>query len=429
MDNSFAVIFDMDGVIVDSLQALYDIYLKALSKQSIQGTRAEFNEMNGPHMDDVVSILSERHQINKQQLKSDFSQLQTELYDRVKLINGSKFLIKKLHSRGIQLAIASSASHKNILKVLNKFGLTHYFIAIISGEDVVEAKPSPEIYLKAKSHLDSPLIFGIDDSPSGITSMKSAGVCSIQFLNHEITMFPPASYHVDTMEQLPLIFDQTCVLLYKGSDFYFTKVSALGEIDTKSVDKTWQAYQSKGLYNGNALLCHGFRNKELLITQSDYKTVLHLLSQPIVSQCLPLGISGIVLDDQGSVITAQRASDTTQYPLYWEFPPSGSAEFSCENGVINHIYQELEEELNLLKKQVEFIKVLGVTYDYMAKNYDILILIKLNCSVKNCKINSEYKDIKVVNKEQLEQALVNHDFTPESLLKLQLTRELLNENC
>lgn len=429
MDNSFSVIFDMDGVLVDTLQALFDIYLNVLSNKDVQGNREEFNEMNGPHMDDVVSILSQRHNLDKTQLKEDFSQLHARLYDRTKLTEGAASLIKSLHQQGIQLAIASSASKNNILKILARYELSHYFSAIISGDDVVRAKPHPELYLKAKSHLNTSLVFGVDDSPLGVTSMASAGVCPIHFLNNEIATSPSASYYVNTMGELPSIFEQHCVLLFKGDNFSVTEIEPVNNINNKLIAKHWQSICTKKLYNGNAVLCHGINNNELLISPSDYKTVLFILSQSPDLKALPLGVSGIVLDEEGSIITAQRASETTQYPLYWELPPSGNVETIDKDSIIKHIYQELNEELSIQKQQVDFTKILGVTYDRNAKNYDILILIKLNCSAKQSKINIEYKDVKILNRHQLESELTKYNFTPESHIKLHLTREILNENC
>lgn len=429
MDNSFSVIFDMDGVLVNTLQALYDIYLNALSNQGVQGSRDEFNEMNGPHMEDVVSILSQRHNLKKAQLKEDFSQLHATLYDRATLTEGALFLIKSLHHQGIQLAIASSASKSNILKILARYELSHYFTAIISGDDVVKAKPHPELYLKAKSYLSTSLVFGVDDSPLGVTSMASAGVCPIHFLNNETPVSPSASYHVNTMSELPSIFEKHCILLFKGDNFSITEIEPINKINRKSIAKHWQSIRTENLYNGNAVLCHGIHKNELLVSPSDYKTVLFIFSQAQNFKAKPLGVSGLVIDDEGNIITAQRASETTQYPLYWELPPSGSVEATEQTSIIDHIYQELNEELNIQKQQVDFTKILGVTYDRNAQNYDILILIKLNCSAKQSKINNEYKDVRILNRHQLESELTKYSFTPESHLKLHLSREILNENC
>ena len=428
MDKSFSVIFDMDGVLVNTLQALFDIYLNSLLNQGVQGNREEFNEMNGPHMDDVVSILSLRHNLDKIQLKEDFSQLHAKLYDRAKLTEGALSLIKLLRQQGIQLAIASSASKANIFKILARYKLAQYFAVIISGEDVIEAKPNPELYLKAKSHLNTALVFGIDDSPLGVISMRSAGGCPIHFLNNEIPPYAPSSYHVNTMGELLPIFEQHCVLLYKGDNFSVTEIELVNNKNNKLIGKHWQSMCNEKLYNGKAVLCHGMNYSELLVSPSDYKTVLFILSQSVDLHPLPLGVSGVVIDDEGNIITAQRASETTQYPLYWELPPSGSVETIDKSSITNHIYQELNEELNIQKQHVDFTKILGVTYDRIAKNYDVLILIKLNYSANNSKINNEYKDIKILNSQQLESELTKCIFTPESHIKLYLTREILNEN-
>ncbi len=182
------VIFDMDGVIVDTEPVhkyAYDQHFKELNievseemyatftgnstRNVFQKIKSHFNLEN----DVEELILRKRHLFN-------------EAFDTkpdLELIEGVLDLIKKLYSNNIQLILASSASNSTINRVFNRFDLNQYFTHKISGEDFPKSKPDPAIFLHAASLSEAPMnnCIVIEDSTNGIKAAKDAGICCIGY--------------------------------------------------------------------------------------------------------------------------------------------------------------------------------------------------------------------------------------------------------
>lgn len=94
-------------------------------------------------------------------------------------------LIKQLNNNGFILVIASSSLNSQISFILNKLKISHYFQSIISGNDVKQGKPNPEIFLKAAEsiHLAPECCVVIEDSYNGVMAAKNANMKCIGFKN------------------------------------------------------------------------------------------------------------------------------------------------------------------------------------------------------------------------------------------------------
>lgn len=101
----------------------------------------------------------------------------------LEMLPGVKELIINLHTNGMRLLLASSASKRKIEKVFTRFGLYQYFYYTISGEDFEESKPNPAIFLEAvaKSGFSKDECIIIEDSTNGIKAAKAAGVYCIGY--------------------------------------------------------------------------------------------------------------------------------------------------------------------------------------------------------------------------------------------------------
>lgn len=182
------VIFDMDGVIVDTEPVhkyAYDQHFVELgievseemySSFTGNSTRNVFQKIKG-HFNlehDVEDlILRKRHLFN-------------EAFDTkpdLELIEGVLDLIKKLHFNGIQLILASSASNSTINRVFNRFDLNQYFTHKVSGEDFPKSKPDPAIFLHAASLSIAPKenCMVIEDSTNGVIAAKAADIYCIGY--------------------------------------------------------------------------------------------------------------------------------------------------------------------------------------------------------------------------------------------------------
>ncbi|AWM14855.1 ABC transporter ATP-binding protein [Flavobacterium sediminis] len=182
------VIFDMDGVIVDTEPVhkyAYDLHFKELGIDVSEELYASFT---GNSTRNVFQKLKERfdlsHEVEELILRKRF--LFNEAFDTKKdlfLIDGVEALIKNLHANDMQLILASSASKGTITRVFNRFGLNPYFKHRVSGEDFPKSKPDPAIFIHAaglSAFADENCIV-IEDSTNGITAAKAAGLKCIGY--------------------------------------------------------------------------------------------------------------------------------------------------------------------------------------------------------------------------------------------------------
>lgn len=178
--NSFAVIFDMDGVIVDT-----NPYHKISLKQFCEKYGYRLNE------EDLISKIYGR--TNNEWIRNIFGPLPKEkilelgeekeamfraLYkDVIKPLSGLDSFLKELENRSIPKAIGTSAPRSNVDFVLEHTHLRKYFTTILDQSDVEHGKPNPEIYLKVAERLGFPpqqcIVF--EDSLSGVESAQRAG--------------------------------------------------------------------------------------------------------------------------------------------------------------------------------------------------------------------------------------------------------------
>ncbi|CAM4213513.1 haloacid dehalogenase [Streptococcus penaeicida] len=182
-----AIIFDMDGVIVDTEYLDFQLqsdYIKSISKTPENLTLEDFSALvgrSGRDLWDRIRYLSESD-ITDQEIVSNLHKIDEQKYnaqtarklfrkDIVKIINFAK-------QHDIKLAVASSSPKKEILKVLDACGILQDFNLIVSGEDFVESKPNPAIYLHVLEILDiaPDQALVIEDSPSGIAAGKAAEI-------------------------------------------------------------------------------------------------------------------------------------------------------------------------------------------------------------------------------------------------------------
>lgn len=185
---SKAVIFDMDGVIVDTEPLSDQHNIHFLSQLGIT-LPADFNDkFRGRKTIDFCRGLIEQFKLDKsldelviEMRESHFKFVLT--HPELKLIEGIENLIKKVHKKKLKLAVASSANPKRVNAILDLFKLKEYLQTIVSGDDVKRGKPDPEIFLTAASRLKVKphMCVVIEDSENGAVATKSAGMKCIGF--------------------------------------------------------------------------------------------------------------------------------------------------------------------------------------------------------------------------------------------------------
>ncbi len=183
-----AVIFDMDGVIVDSEPLHHKAYQKMFKEVNIEVSDALYESFTGQatlpicqRLCDVFS-LSESPETLVAIKRRHFKYL-FDNDNSFQLINGILDLIKDYHSNGLTLVLASSASMPNINRIFTRFELDQYFVAKLSGADLKASKPHPEIFINAAraSGFKKEECIVIEDSTNGIKAANAAHIFCVAF--------------------------------------------------------------------------------------------------------------------------------------------------------------------------------------------------------------------------------------------------------
>ncbi|MCF6129479.1 HAD family hydrolase [Flavobacterium sp. AS60] len=182
------VIFDMDGVIVDTEPVHHYAYNTHFKQLNIDVSPEMYASFTGNSTKNIFERLKAQFNLTedvqtlvdtKRNLFNDAFDSKTDLY----LLDGVEDLIIDLHSNGMQLILASSSAKVTINRIFNRFGLYKYFSHIVSGEDFPKSKPHPAIFLKA-AELANTLVENcivIEDSTNGIMAAKAAGIYCIGY--------------------------------------------------------------------------------------------------------------------------------------------------------------------------------------------------------------------------------------------------------
>lgn len=182
------VIFDMDGVIVDTEPVHRYAYFHHFDELNIPVTDEMFATFTGNSTRNVFQKLKDifnlEHEVeNLIQRKRNIFNDAFDTKEDLHLLDGVENLIKDLYQNGIQLIVASSASKVTIDRVFKRFHLHQYFSDIVSGEDFPKSKPHPAIFEHAASLSMAPKneCIVIEDSANGIQAAVSADIFCVGY--------------------------------------------------------------------------------------------------------------------------------------------------------------------------------------------------------------------------------------------------------
>lgn len=183
-----AVLFDMDGVIVDTEPLHCKAYFKMFDAVNIKVSDELYESFTGQSTLPICRQLCDIFKLSEApetlvQLKRKFFKDLFFNDPSLTLIEGVLDLIKDYHSNGLTLVLASSASMTTINNVFTRFKLDPYFVAKLSGADLKASKPHPEIFINAAkaSGFSKQECFVIEDSTNGIKAAKNAEIYCVGF--------------------------------------------------------------------------------------------------------------------------------------------------------------------------------------------------------------------------------------------------------
>lgn len=190
-----AIIFDMDGVIIDSERYWQQDEFWFIKKLIPSWSQSDQQKIVGLHLTDIYELLSANYdvKIEKGIFIAEIEKIALQIYSKhIQLM--PKF-IKTIESlRNLKVGLASSAKREWIDIAIQRFGLSSYFDVTLSAEEVIgPGKPAPDIYLQTAQLLDinPKKCIVIEDSVNGIKAAKSAGMTCVGFrseLNSEMDL-------------------------------------------------------------------------------------------------------------------------------------------------------------------------------------------------------------------------------------------------
>jgi HAD superfamily hydrolase (TIGR01509 family) len=185
---NLGIIWDLDGVIVDSAPFHFEAWREFAVLKGRVYTKKDFRKTFGMRNEDILLyIFEEKLEGGVLETWSDEKEERFRYLIRgsVEPLPGVMTLVRTLDMAGYQQAIASSTPLENIHLILKSLAILAFFDAMISGEDVARGKPDPEAFLKAAKamSLDPERCLVIEDAAVGIEAAKRAGMKSIGVTN------------------------------------------------------------------------------------------------------------------------------------------------------------------------------------------------------------------------------------------------------
>lgn len=173
---------DMDGTLADSLSALRIAFGRFLGEHGVEATRERFERVNGVPLREAVATLRAEHGLlgEPKELLRRFVTLIGEVYGEVPLMPGARELVGAARSRGMAVALVTSAAEGFARGWLERHGLAPEFDAVVGGDSVPRGKPAPEPYLRALELTGARAArsVAVEDSLNGARSAVAAGIAT-----------------------------------------------------------------------------------------------------------------------------------------------------------------------------------------------------------------------------------------------------------
>jgi beta-phosphoglucomutase family hydrolase len=177
-----AIIFDMDGTLVDNMGIHLDIWVGFLAERGVRVTQQEFHrQTSGQRNPEIMRQFIDPNLTDTQvlDLQEEKESLYRQLHaEHMEPMPGSIEFFETAKAHGLKLAVATSAYRPNVDFTLDGLGIRPYFQAVISAEDVVNGKPHPDPFLLVAQKLgvapEQCLVF--EDAESGVEAARRAGM-------------------------------------------------------------------------------------------------------------------------------------------------------------------------------------------------------------------------------------------------------------
>ncbi|THE66623.1 HAD family phosphatase [Salinadaptatus halalkaliphilus] len=205
-----AVLFDMDGVLVDSEEYWVTFEREALFPDAVPDETVDLAETSGMNYRDTYDYLATTYEtaISREEFVCRFEAAAEEIYtERVAVLDGLHELLAELDDRGVSRALVSSSPHEWIELVLDRFDLEGEFDHVVSADDIeAHSKPEPDVfeYAAEKAGVPPDTCVVVEDSENGIEAGDRAGTTVVAYRidAHGDIDLSPADTIVDSADEL-----------------------------------------------------------------------------------------------------------------------------------------------------------------------------------------------------------------------------------
>ena len=205
-----AVLFDMDGVLVDSEDYWVDFQREQVHPETVPDADVDLAETSGMNFREIYDSLEAEYStaISREEWIERFEAAAEEIYrDRVEALEGLHDLLAELDDRGVTTALVSSSPRDWIGMVVERFDLEGAFDEVISADDIDAAsKPAPDVYEHAAREVELPPeeCVAVEDSENGVEAASRAGTTVIAYRigAHGDIDLSPADVVVETPGEL-----------------------------------------------------------------------------------------------------------------------------------------------------------------------------------------------------------------------------------
>lgn len=203
-----AVIFDMDGVLVDSARAHLRSWEMLAEEEGLTMTPQQFKESFGRPSRDIIRLFfgQDRDDQAVRRLDDRKEALYRDLIrDHIPVMDGALALLERLRKEGMALAVGTSGPPANVDLVLKGLGLEACFAAVVTGADVTRGKPDPHVFQLAAGRLGAApeACVVVEDAPAGIEAAHRAGMKAVALdSTHPAAAFTNADRVIHTLTDL-----------------------------------------------------------------------------------------------------------------------------------------------------------------------------------------------------------------------------------
>ena len=211
-----AILFDMDGVLIESEWLMRASAIQALADYGIQAQHEDFVEFTGMGEDRFVGGVAEKY---GHTYTTDMKTLAYDYYGKrvmaeAHIPNGVKEMLQTLHAKGIILAVCSAADLRKVRYNIQAIGVDEsIFTALVTGSDVERKKPFPDIYLEGARQVgmkpEECLV--VEDAISGIQAAHAAGMDAVgvptTFSKEELKERVNPEYLLNEIKELTNLFE------------------------------------------------------------------------------------------------------------------------------------------------------------------------------------------------------------------------------